>query len=415
MFDATENFWILPNFIFRMSPVVKNVSFELNFWHESKCWLCKMSSLAGQEWSNSLFQAKFSTRLKISGFCQISSFAGLEWSKIYFLSQIFNTNQNFSRFCQISSFVGSEWSTLSFFSQICSVTENFWILPNFILCMSRVVKTLNFGLDFDCDWKFLNFTTFHPLHVQSGQKCQLGWAKFLIRIKISWFCKISSFAGQEWSKSRLQAEFSMRLKISGFCHISSFAGLEWSKIWFLSQIFNTNQNFPRFCQISSFLVFYVVKNVSFELFSTVIKISGFSQISSFAGPEWSNSQFKPNFHRDWKLLNFAKLHPSHVLSGQKCQFWAKFSTWLKYVSILPNLSLPRSRVVKNVNFDPNLKRNWNFLDFAKFHPLQAEWSKMSILSQIFNLTQNVCILPNFSLSRSRVVRNVNFDPNFNWD
>ena len=150
-------------------------------------------------------------------------------------------------------------------------------------------------------------------------------------------------------------------------------------------------------------------------FSRRLKISGFSQISSFAGPEWSNSQFKSNFHRDWKFLNFAKLHPFHVLSGQKCQFWAKFSTWLKYVSILPNLSLPRSRVVKNVNFDPNLKRNWKFLDFAKFHPLQAEWSKMSILSQIFNLTQNVCILPNFSLSRSTVVRNVNFDPNFNWD
>ena len=254
MFDATENFWILPNFILRMSPVVKNDCFELNFWHESKCWLCKMSSFAGQEWSNSLFQAKFSKRLKISGFCQISSFAGLEWSKIYFLSQIFNTNQHFSRFCQISSFAGSEWSTLSFFSQICSVTENFWILPNFIHCMSRVVKTLNFVLDFDCDWKFLNFTTFHPLHVQSGQKCQL-WAKFLTRIKISWFCKISSFTGQEWSKSWLQAEFSMRLKISGFCQISSFTGLEWSKISFLSQIFNTNQNFPRFCQISSFLVF----------------------------------------------------------------------------------------------------------------------------------------------------------------
>ena len=88
IFNATENIWILPNFILRRSGVVK----------------------------------------------------------IYFLSQIFNTNQNFSRFCQISSFAGSEWSTLSFFSQICSETENFWILPNFILCMSRVIKLLILGL-----------------------------------------------------------------------------------------------------------------------------------------------------------------------------------------------------------------------------------------------------------------------------
>ena len=321
MFDATENFWILPNFILRMSPVVKNVSFELNFWHESKCWLCKMSSFAGQDFkSNSWFQAKFSTRLKISGFCQISSFVGLEWSKIYFLSQIFNTNQNFSGFCQISSFAGSEWSTLSFFSQIFSVTENFWILPNFILCMSRVVKTLNFGLDFDCDWKFLNFATFHPLHVPSGQKCQF-WVKFLTRIKISWFCKISSFAGQEWSKSRLQAKFSMRLKISGFCHISSFAGLEWSKIWFLNQIFNTNQNF-----------------------------SGFCQILSFAGSEWATLSFLSQVFNTtenfWILPNFI-LCMSRVV---KLLILGLILIAIENFWILPHFILYMSRVVKNVCF-----------------------------------------------------------------
>ena len=36
MFDAFENFWILPNLILRMSWVFKNVNFEQNFWHESK-------------------------------------------------------------------------------------------------------------------------------------------------------------------------------------------------------------------------------------------------------------------------------------------------------------------------------------------------------------------------------------------
>ena len=321
MFDATENFWILPNFILRMSPVVKNVSFELNFWHESKCWLCKMSSLAGQEWSNSLFQAKFSTRLKISGFCQISSFAGLEWSKIYFLSQIFNTNQNFSRFCQISSFAGSEWSTLSFFSQICSVTENFWILPNIILCLSRVVKTLNFGLDFDCDWKFLNFTTFHPLHVQSGQKCQL-WAKFLTRIKISWFCKISSFAAR-----------------SGVVKIS-----------IASRIFNATENIwilPYFILRRS----GVVKNLIFEqIFNTNQNFSGFCQILSFAGSEWATLSFLSQIFNTtenfWIVPNFI-LCMSRVV---ELLILGLILIAIENFWILPHFILCMSRVVKNVCF-----------------------------------------------------------------
>ena len=148
-------------------------------FHPSQVW-------SGQK---SIFWARFSTQIKI-----------------------------FLDFVKFHSLLVQSGQHSHFLAKFAAKTENFWILPNFILCMSRVVKTLNFGLDFDCNWKFLNFTTFHPLlHVQSGQKCQL-WAKFLTWIKISWFCKISSFAGQEWSKSRLQAKFSTRLKISGFCH-----------------------------------------------------------------------------------------------------------------------------------------------------------------------------------------------------
>ena len=108
---------------FRMSPVVKNVSFELNFLHESKCWLCKMSSFAGQEWSNSRFQAKFSTRLKISGFCQIH-----------------------------------HWRVHS--------DQNLIFTPNF-----------------QNDSKFLDVVKFLPLQVQSGQKSHF-WARFSTQIKI---------------------------------------------------------------------------------------------------------------------------------------------------------------------------------------------------------------------------------------
>ena len=155
-------------------PHLLMLSHKCQFWakfltHIKISWFCKISSFAGQEWSNSWFQAKFSTQLKISGFCQISSSAGPEWS-ISFLSQICNTDQNFSGFCQISSFAGSEWSKLSFLSQIFNATENFWILPHFIIRMSWVVKSLKF--------------------------C----AKFSTRLKISEFCQLLSFACSEWSK-----------------------------------------------------------------------------------------------------------------------------------------------------------------------------------------------------------------------
>ena len=221
-------------------------------FHPSQVW-------SGQK---SIFWARFSTQIKIFlDFVKFHPLLVQSGQHSHFLAK-FAAWLKISGFCQISSFACPEWS-----------------------------KTLNFGLDFDCDWKFLNFTTFHPLHVQSGQKCQL-WAKFLTRIKISWFCKMSSFAGQEWSKSRLQAEFSTRLKISGFCHISSFVGLEWSKIWFLSQIFNTNQNF-----------------------------SGFCQILSFAGSEWATLSFLS------QIFNTTE------------NFW-----------IVPNFILCMSRVVKNVCF-----------------------------------------------------------------
>ena len=196
------------------------------------------------------------------------------------LSQIFNATQNV---WILPGFVKNLFFEPNF--QYCQSTyQNFRILPNFIVGMSRVIKTLNFGLDFYCDWKFLNFTNFHLSHVLNGQKCQF-WAKLLTRIKIS------SLAGQGWSNSWFQVKFTTRLKISGLCRIPSFAGLEWSKISFLSQIFNATENvliLPNFYLCMS----RVVKTINFGL----------------------------NFYCDWKFLNFTKFHPSHVLSGQKCMF-----------------------------------------------------------------------------------------------
>ena len=158
--------------------------------------------------------------------------------------------------------------------------------------------------------KISEFTKFPPSRVPSGQKC-LFFAKFSTRLKISWFCPISFFAGSEWSKISFWAQFWTWLKISGFCQFSSFTGPEWTKIAILIQILTGTKNYkilPNFILHMS----WVVKNVSFEL----------------------------NFRHESKFLDFAKLHPSQVRSGQ------------------------------TLDFKPNFQRDWKFLDFAKFHPSQ---------------------------------------------
>ena len=222
------HFCILPNFILRMSWVVKNVSFELNFWHESKFLdFAKFHpSKVMQERSNSRFQAKFSMRLKISSFAVLEVVVKKSHFWVKFSTQI-NIFMDFVKFHPLLVLSGQNSHNLS---QIFNVTKNFWILPNFILCMSWVVKNLNFGQNFQHDSKFLDFAKFHPLQVrpchlvknllsqifnsalnflilpnfilsqvQSGQNSQF-WAKFSTPLKSSRFCQISSFVGPEWPK-----------------------------------------------------------------------------------------------------------------------------------------------------------------------------------------------------------------------
>ena len=184
----------------------------------------------------------------MSGFCQISSSAGPS-QKCQFLVK-FSTRLQISGCCQISSFAGPEWSKVSILSQMFEATENFWIVPNFILCMLWVVKNVSFELVFDTNQNFLILQNWD----QEWSNSQFQ-AKFSTLLKISGFYQIS-FAGLQWSKIAFLSQiFNTNQNFYWFCKISSFAGLEWSKISFLSQIFNTNQNFSGFCQISSFLVF----------------------------------------------------------------------------------------------------------------------------------------------------------------
>ena len=143
-----------------------------------------------------------------------------------------------------------------------------------------------------------------------------------------------------------------------------------------------------FCQISS-SAGPSQKCQFWVKFSTRLQISGCCQISSFAGPEkFKSLNFEPNVWRNWKFLDCAKFHPVHVVSSQKCQFWANFwhkSKFLDFAKCYPS----QVRSGQNLDCKPNFQRDWKYLDFAIFHPSQV-WSgqKSAFLSQNFNTNQN---------------------------
>ena len=122
---------------------VTNVSFELNFWHISKFL----------DFANFILRRSGVLKLSIS-------------------SQIFNATENF---WILPNFIlrRSRVVNLIFESNFQHRSKFFWILSNFILCWFGVVKTLIFEPNFQRDRKFLDFATFHPLHVPSGQISQI--------------------------------------------------------------------------------------------------------------------------------------------------------------------------------------------------------------------------------------------------
>ena len=362
-----------------MSWVVKKLNFGPNFQHNSKFMdFAKFHPSQVRPCQKSLFWARFSSLLKISLFHQILSFSGPEWSKFSILSQIFNA------------------------------TQNFYILPNFIVRGSRVVKNVNFEPNFQGNSKFLDLAKFHLSQVPSGLSI---WAKFSLRMKIFKFCKISSFPCSEWSKMSvliqifntaenvrilqnfilrwsflkmsIWVKFSTQLQISGCCQISSFAGPEWSKVSILSQMFSATENFwivPNFI----LCMLWVVKNVSFELvFDT---------------------------NQNFLILQNFILSRSGVV---KFSISSQIFNATEYFWILPNFILCRPAVVKNCIFEPNFQHKSKFfLILQNFILSRSGVVKTSISSQIFNATENFWILPNFILHRSGVVKNLIFEPNF---
>ena len=253
------------------------------------------------------------------------------------------------------------------------MTQNFWILPNFILCRSGLVRNLNIVPNFQNNSEFLHFAKIHPSHIRGGQKSQF-WAKFsaseisilsqiLNASQNFWILQLFSLCRSEVSKITILSQIYKMTENSWILPKFILRTSRVSEISILSQIFSVTQNFwilPSviFCRPR------VVKNLNFEphaKFSKWLKISGFWQISSFAGSEWSEisiwsqifkmtqiSRFfqissfagsewleisilshMPHFQNDSKFLDFDKFYPLQVRSGKKSQFWAKFSKRLK--------------------------------------------------------------------------------------
>ena len=84
------------------------------------------------------------------------------------------------------------------------------------------------------------------------------------------------------------------------------------------------------------------------------------------------------------------------------------------VCISPNFSLPRPRVVKNVNFDPNFKRDWNFWILPNFILPRSKWSKISFLSQIFRYGSQILDFAKFHLLHIQSGQNSIIMFKFEW-
>ena len=140
IFDTNQNFLILPSFTLPEWSKNKKKSFQ----HKSKSGFCNFSSFAcllvksvnfGQKCQ---FWAKFSRRLKISGFIAKFHLSQVPSGQNLNLSQIFTATENFWFLLHFILPMFSERSKMSVLSQIFNTTENFRILPNFILCRSKM-------------------------------------------------------------------------------------------------------------------------------------------------------------------------------------------------------------------------------------------------------------------------------------
>ena len=124
---------------------------------------------------------------------------------------------------------------------------------------------------------------------------------------------------------------------------------------------------------------------------------------------WStqNVRILPNFilhgsFKWWKMSTpikiswFCQVSPFEIPEWSKISFWAKFSTQIKFSGFC-KFSFFAGLLVKNFNFEPNFQGDSKFLDLATFHLSHVPSGQTLNLSQIFTATENFWILLHFSL------------------
>ena len=166
-----------------------------------------------------LIWAKFSTRLKISGFCQISSFADSEWLKLSILIKILNA------------------------------TKNFWILQNFLLRISLVVRNVSFLTNFQRNSKFPDFAQFQMWELIKMLKfeCKMSSQSkcWNLSEKGSWSkCQNLSERGNRWKHWNLKTELGINQNAEIWVLM-----VKRSKCWNLSEKALINQNVEIWVQI----------------------------------------------------------------------------------------------------------------------------------------------------------------------
>ena len=209
---GNSNFLILPPFLFPWTCVVKNLKFEPKFQRDSKFLILPNSIVRRNRWSKYQIWAKFTMPLKYLEFAKFHCSQNRDGQKMSNLSQIFNGTQNFLIFPNFMVCMTGVIKNPKFEPSF-QPDFKFLILPNFIIRRTEVIKNLTFLAIFSTRLDTLILPNFIINMTKLVKKLKI-WAKFWTRLK---FGKLKIF---EW---RCRFGSNLRLLITLVLRIMNFA------------------------------------------------------------------------------------------------------------------------------------------------------------------------------------------------
>ena len=297
-----------------------------------------------------------------------SWFCPILGAKMWNLSQIFIASL-ISGFCRISSVYRSVRCKNEKFEPNFHRECIFWILPDF------GGKNVKFEPNFHRQFNFWILPDFKCLQVSEVQECEI-WAEFSSRLH---FLDFAQFWGAKmWNLCQIF----IGSGISGFCRVSSVYRSGKVQQCVIRAEFSSRVHFLNFAR------FWGQKCEIWAKFSSAVEFLDFAGFQVFTSSgRGKNVIFEPNFHREYIFL----ILPNFGV--QKCEIWAKFSSVVEFLDFAgfqvfacPGSARMRysSRIFiassfsgfcpnfggKNVKFDPNFHRQWNFWILPDFKCLQ---------------------------------------------